>query len=355
MTGLFSSPHSYDSSFIEGTVTNVDPIRFVCSVRTTRGQFYNEVPWLLPTGGSGKSGMHICPNVGDQVVITTSLSYPVIIGSLPKVGLPDTGLTNVSGSTTGIDAGNGSNIRNGYSANPNKPSDFLPGDHVITTDGGGIFAMLANGTAMIKASPLAQIVISKYDDVVRIMARNWERFSDLGQQTVANVKGRMYEFVGWDRNFSKSQNSIYELKDIIGDVAAGEVLKGEPNPDQVLPVKDDRVRRYSLETDEGHLLMVETLTDDGKIVVKVDNVGITTTTHDNSKWEAHTINGKYSVITILPDSITINHNGVSQAYLDSDMVRLNHDAGTFVIDDDGIRSDYQGHFVHIDAAGTHLG
>ena len=355
MIGLFSSPHSYDSSFIEGTVTNVDPIRFVCSVRTTRGQLFNEVPWLLPTGGSGKSGMHVCPNIGDQVVVSTSLSYPVIIGSLPRIGLPDTELTNVSGSTTGIDAGNGSNIQNGYSANPNKPSDFLPGDHVITTDGGGIFAMLANGTAMIKASPLAQIVLSKYDDLVRVMARNWERFSDVGQQTVANVKGRMYEFLGWDRDFSRSQNSIYELKDIVGDVAAGEALRGEPNPDQTLPAKDARVRKYSLENHSGSELMVETLTDDGKIVVVVHNGGITTTTHDNSKFEAHVLNGTYSVITILPDQILIDHNGVSKALFDGTKVAINHDATTLVLDDAGIRGDFSGHFIHIDSAGTHLG
>ena len=35
--------------------------------------------------------------------------------------------------------------------------------------------------------------------------------------------------------------------------------------------------------------------------------------------------------------------------------RKNNRAVLPVIDDDGIRSDYQGHFVHIDAAGTHLG
>ena len=372
MAGLFSTPHSYDSNFIEGTVTNVDPIRFVCSVRTNRGQFFPEVPWLLPTGGSGKSGMHFSPSVGDQVVINTSLSYPIIIGALPRLGLPETELTNVSGATGGVDAGNASNIKNGYSTNPNKPSDFLPGDHVITTEGGGIFAMLANGTALIKASPLAQIVISKYDDLVRVMARNWERFSDLGQQTVANVKGRMYEFVGWDRDFSRSQNSIYELKDIIGDVVAGEVMRGEPNPDQSVPAKDSRVRKYSLENTSGSELMVETLTDDGKIVVVVHNGGTTTTTHDNSKFEAHVLNGTYSVITILPGSILIDHNNVSKVLLDDTKVDINHKGvsiGTFddnqvsinhngavtVLDDSGIRSDFSGHFVHVDSSGVHLG
>jgi len=355
MSGLFSSPHSYDSNFIEGTVTNVDPIRFVCSVKTMKGQFFDQVQWLLPTGGAGKSGMHISPNVGDQVVISTSLSYPIIIGSLPRMGLPTTELTNVTGATLAVDGGNSSDMRNGYSANPNKPSDFTPGDYVITTEGGGIFAMLANGSALIKSSPLAQIIVSKFDDLVRVVARNWERMSDIGQQTIANVSGRMYEFIGWDRNLNRSKVSIYELKDIVGDVAAGEVLKGDPNPDITLPAKDSRIRKYSLENNAGSELMTEVLTDDGKIVVVVHNGGTTTTTHDNSKWEASVTNGTNSIITILPGSITIDHGGNSTVLLDASHVNVKFGGSTVNLNASGIQADYSGHFMHIDSSGVHLG
>lgn len=371
MSGLFSSPHQYDSSFLEATVTNVDPIRFVCTVRTSRGQFFSEVPWLLPTGGSGKSGMHFSPSVGDQVVISTSLSYPIIIGSLPRLGVSSTQLSNMSGTGLGVDAGSSGNIKNGFTTNPNKPDDFAPGDHVITTEGGGIFSMFANGSALIKSSPLAQIFLSKFDDVVRVVARNWERFSDVGQQTAANVKGRLYEFVGWDRDLNRSKNSIYELKDIIGDVAVGELLKGEPNPEVTLPAKDSRVRKYSLEQ-EGGEVMVETLTEDGKIVVVVHNGGTTTTTHDNSQWQSNVVNGTYSTITILPGSIFIDHNNVSKVLLNDSMVQVDHggvstgvfDASsvqlahggtTMALNSSGIQANFSGHFFNVDSAGVHLG
>ena len=372
MSGLLNSPHSYDSNFIEATVTNVDPIRFVCAVKTIRGQFYSDVSWLLPTGGSGRSGVHFSPNVGDLVVITTSLSYPIIIGSLPRVGTPETQLTSQSGYELEVDAGGASNLRNGTSSNPNKPSDFAPGDFVLTSEGGGIFSMMANGSTLIKASPLAQVLISKFDDLVRIVARNWERLSDAGQQTVANVNGRLYEFMGWDRDLSRSKVALYELKDIIGDVSAGEILKGEPNPSVVVPSRDSRIRKYSLENHSGIDLMTEVLTDDGKIVVVVHNGGTTTTTHDNSKWESKVVNGTTSTVTILPGSIVINHNDLSIVTLDANKVRIDHkgvslgyfdDAGvhlehggsTLDINASGLQGNFSGHSMTINSSGIHLG
>lgn len=343
MSGLLSSPHSYDSNFVEGTVTNIDPIRFVCSVRTSKGQFFSDVSWLLPSGGAGKSGIHLSPNIGDQVVITTALSYPIIIGCLPRLGNAETQLTNVSGASLGVDAGSSSNLRNGVTSNPNKPSDFTPGDYTITSEGGGILTMLANGSIFLKSSPLAQLLISKFDDLVRVVARNWERISDVGQQTTANINGRLYEFMGWDRNLSRSKVAIYELKDIIGDVAAGSVLKGEPNPGATLPAKDSRIRKYSLENTSGGELMTEVLTDDGKIVVIVNNGGTTTTTHDNSKWEGHVLNGTYSVITILPGSILIDHNGISKVLLDSNQINLDHNGVSKVhMDGDNLKVEHGG-------------
>ena len=91
--------------------------------------------------------------------------------------------------------------------------------------------------------------------------------------------------------------------------------------------------------------MVETLTDDGKIVVVVHNGGTTTTTHDNSKFEAHVLNGTYSVITILPGSILIDHNNVSKVLLDDTKVDINHKGvsiGTF--DDNQVSINHNGYY-----------
>jgi hypothetical protein len=340
---ILNSPHEYDDKFMEATVTSVDPIRFVCTVKTVRGQYFSEVAWLLPSGGSGKSGMHVSPTVGDQVVISTVLTYPVIFGFLPRLGTPRTSLTNVTGQDFPLDAGNGTNMKNGYVTNPDKPSDYAPGDMVITTEGGGILALLVNGTAMLKASPLASIFLSKYDDLVRVVARNWYRFSDVGQQTAANVKGRLYEFMGWDRSLDRSKVDLYELKEVIGDVAAGEVLLGDPNSDVALPVADSRVRKYWLQDTAGHDLMVEVLTEDGKLVITTQDVAAT------SKNIVEKAVGKQemtvltptssSKITIVPGSVTVLQSG----------------GATTVHDAAGVRSSFSGHFVNIDSSGVHMG
>jgi hypothetical protein len=258
-----------------------------------------------------------------------------------------------------VDVGNNTNMKNGYTTNPNKPADFSPGDYVITSDGGSLMALLSNGSVILKSSGLAQILISKFNDLVRVVARNWERFSDIGQQTVANVANRMYDFTGWDRKLEKSKVGIYELKDIVGDVAAGEVLLGEPNTSVELPIKDDRVRRYWLEDQQGMEIMIEVLQDNGKLTVTVqDNTALNKTVrqHDVGLWDARSeTDTTFSQVTIVPGSITINHEDKSVILLDGDKVKLNHLGAVTEMDASGIRSDFGGHFVHIDGAGVHMG
>lgn len=343
MSNFLSSPYSHDKNFIEGMVTYVDPIRFICTVKTIQGQYFSQVPWLLPTGGSGKNGMHLSPSIGDQVVISTVLTYPIIIGSLPRIGVPTTSLTSVSGQPIGADAGNNSSMRGDFVANPEKPNDFSPGDFTFTSEGGGILSLMANGSGLFKASGFAQIFLSKFNDLVRVVARNWERFSDIGQQTVANIQGRMYDFLGWDRDLTRSKVGIYELNDIVGDVALGEAFMGEPNEHTALPDKDDRLRKYWLEDTLGHELMVDVLQDLGKLTVTVQDIPKTTKTvtqHDKDLFDVKSESpGNFSKITITPTSLILNHK----------------DLGTVTLDDAGIRSTFGGHFVNIDSSGVHLG
>lgn len=347
MSGLLQSPYNYDSNFVEGTVTNVDPIRFSCSVKTVKGSYLDEVTWLLPTGGSGKAGVHFTPNIGDYVMVNTGLTYPVIMGALPRLGLGTTTQNNMSGSDLGVDTGNSTNMKGGYTANPDKPSDFAPGDHVITTEGGGIFGMMANGSTLIKASPLAQIFLSKFDDVVRVVARNWERFSDVSQQTAANVSGRLYEFMGWERSLDRSKTGLYELSDIIGDVAAGEVLRGEPNPSTSLPAADTRVRKYQLVSHVGSPLMTETLTEDGMIVC---TIGTAVTTHAPAMWQG--IVGGVARVTITAGSVVIDYGGASTITVDASKVHAIHGGATMLLDAAGAKLAFGGHALTVSAGGV---
>lgn len=376
--GLLSPSLNYDPSVMEATVTNVDPIRFTCSVRTVRGQYFNEVPWLLSYGGSGKNGLHVAPSIGDQAVVWTALSYPVIVGFLPRLGTPSTVLTNVSGQELGLDVGNNSNMKNGFVTNPDKPSDFTPGDIVMTSEGGGILGLLANGSAIIKGSALAQIFVTKFDDLVRVVARNWERFSDVGQQTAANVQGRLYEFLGWDRKLSRSKNGLYELQEVTGDVAAGEVLLGEPNASTALPVADTRVRKFWLQDANGVSRMIELLYEDGKVDLLIQDALTTTNTRETqitNKYEVtSTAPASFSKVTITPTDITLDfnngaakarlddttitldyHNGTSKTVMNQTGITSTHGSGTHIMDDNRVHAQFGAHFATVDSSGVHLG
>lgn len=367
MSGLLSSPFQYDSSLMEATVTNVDPIRFVCSVKTFKGQTFDEVSWLLPTGGAGKNGMHVCPNVGDRVVITTSLSYPLIIGSMPQMGVPSSTRVSSTGATVGVDAGAYGSLRAGYSFNPNKPEDFSIGDQVFTGDQGNLFGLLSSGGFVARASHLAQIFLSRFDDLMRLIGRNFQRFSDSCSEASFNVKNRVYNFFGTDNKISRSRPSIYRYTEVTGDITAGEFFKAEPDPQLTAPFKNDETRKRRLILEDGTEVMTEVLKDigtkvtivtcpidktvqvsdkdTGNLVNRNISSGKTTVEHE-SAMERTTVTDlketpSTSVITILPGSIELKHDSTeSRIYMDSSQIHMSYGSDS--------------HHVIIDGAGVHM-
>lgn len=326
---------------------NVDPKRFMCSVRTSAGQTFNNVTWMLPAGSGGASSMHMSPTLNDRVVISTSLGYPLIIGALPKLGTPVA--KSVSGQSPPPDTGNSSDLQNGYVINPDKPEDFTPGDHVISTEGGATVAAMVSGNVLLKSSPLAQILLSKFDDLCRIFARNWQRFSDGSTEVSANVRGRLYRFIGIDTNLKNSQYNSEVYNEVYGDVAAGEYFRGEPDPRATPPAKNSTFRKVWLGTK-----MVDTLDENGDIKIVVNNGGVTTMDHQSSLWQARVVDGVNAVITINPSAITIDFNGSSTAVFDASHVNIKHGSSNVDITTDHIIMSSAGHQCGIDASGVHL-
>lgn len=341
MSGIFSSPFGTNSVLKEGIVTNVDPIRFICTVRTSSGQTLPNVTWLLPTGGSGVDGVHVAPNVFDKVLLCMSTSSPIIVGCIPRMGIPDTNVPTVSGTILGVDQGNSSELKNGFSLNPNKPSDFIPGDKVMTSKGGGMIALLSSGGVMLRSSYLAHIFMSKFNGLVRIVSRNFYRFSDASSQVAASVKGTLYTWFGADWDLNRTTTNTERYNEATGHIPAAKLMRGEPSPNVVIPAKGTRVREYWLTDTQGNEVMVETLHEDGKLTIHVINPvgGNTLVTQDDSLWSSRVENGTISTVTILPGSINLNYNDVSTANLD----------------DAGIQLNAKGHFAIIDDTGVHLG
>lgn len=292
MAGLISAAFNADISLVEGNVVFVDTIRFMCNVQTVTKQTLVDVRWLLPSGGSGEGGTHCAPMVGERVIVSTALSYPIILGSLPSISDQRSYLT-ATGTASEVDIGSASTLRNRYVTNPGRPMDFLQGDSSTTSPGGGILSMLSSGAIVVKASSLAQIVLTKFGSLIRVMARNYQRFSDSSMEASLSVKGRLYHWFGQDKNFANNKAGLHKYNEVIGDVAVGEVFRADGLSvldSEVLPPIDTRVKKAWLKNEAGEVVMTSTLQEDGTI---------------------ETIVGSKSKLKKDPIAITLSYNDIS--------------------------------------------
>ena len=399
-----NSPHSYYSGFIEATVMSVDPVRFMCSVKTINNKIFQEVRWLLPTGGFTESGMHFTPNVQDRVLVATSLGYPLILGCIPRLGSYAGEVSSATGAEPTPDIGTDSAVDGVAMANPSKPSDFSTGDFMYTTRGGSLIAVLTSGIAILKASTLAQIVMSRYDGLLRLVGRNYQRFSDASSRVAANMRGRLYEWFGvdWDINYNQSGRERYQ--EVYGDVAAGEVLRDYTASQTVPPAQDARIRKQWLKDASGNSIMIETLYNDGHVTFVVQSwntaptpaiVNSNTQTDTNASSDRVITDGtnishitvtptnivvsstdggsNTSTVTLTPTIISIDNNGKAKGTFGASSVEVNFDnkaKGTFtdtnaIIDFNSVSKGTfdasqasltsNGHFCNVTSTGVALG
>ena len=317
---MLDFPFKFDSSFSEAIVLSVNPIRFVCSVKTTSGKVLPDIPWLMPTGGYSETGMHLCPNVQDRVLVCTSLGEPIILGSIPRIGDSNPEIQNMTGGDSTIELGYNGTL-GGYNLDPSKPDDFAPGDFVYTSRGGSMLGILTGGISILRAGVLAQVLLCKYEGLVRVVTRNYQRFSDVSSRVAVNMKGRMYEYFAVDTSTINGQLGQERYQEAYGDIAAAEVLKATPYSTDTLPATDTRYKKVWLNDDSGNPLYIETLNQDGS-VAEVTNPG-------------RTITSGHTVITINPTEVSLSYNsGASTIVLNSGGITLNS-SGTINITSGG--------------------
>lgn len=342
MSHLFSVPTTPDPKFCEGVITEVDAIRLFCKVRTTKGQNLTEVAWMIPSGGSSRGGALFVPVMGDRVVVNTSLGYPVVMGYLPKVSTAEIFSTEIDDGVPEVDTGDYSPMSNGLTVFGEKTGDAVSGDQILTTEGGGVLGVLRGGTIIAKASRLAQIIITKWDDLIRIVARNYEVFADSFIDVAVNVRGRVYRFIGYTHNATEGRTDLYRYQEYFGDTALAESLQGDyigASPGS-FPVANTIVHKVKVVNASEQALNTRTIDLNGTVIEKVQNAAgsaVTTFKHDSS-----TITIQYNTtatVTIDPSSITVEYTG----------------GGKTVIDANQVASTFAGHFAIVDAAGTHLG
>jgi len=220
---LQSSPPSRNVD--EATILQVDHQHCLCKVRTLRGQVLHQVRWLTPFGGSTRGSDRISPHMGDRVMIEHGLGSPVIVGFFPRLQTSDgaTPLSLANGEVA-IDLGSysGANLA---VPDQNKPKDSVGGDRLISSIGGALLGLLRGGTVLLRSSRTSEILLSKYQNLVRIVSRNFEHFTDTSSDVVKNFKGRVYRYVGYSKDFVEAKNEIYKYNQYFGDVVAAEAVK----------------------------------------------------------------------------------------------------------------------------------
>ena len=226
MAGLFSHQSKPDYNQDECTVLQVDANRSLCKVRTLSGKTLDSVQWLSPFGGSNRGGDRFSPHVGDRAVITYGLGYPLIIGYLAKMQVSNGAFPlQIHDGSSGLDTGNYSPGGESIVPDQNKPKDYLAGDRVLTSIGGAMVALLRAGTLVLKSSPFTSIVLSKVHSTVKVCARNWELFTEVGTELARNFKGRIYKYQGFSKDKVEAKNEVYRLHRYEGDVACAEAVK----------------------------------------------------------------------------------------------------------------------------------
>lgn len=331
---------------MEAIVTSVDPIKFLCDCKTLKGQRLRGVTWLLSSRTDS-----FTPTSGDRVLITTATSYPLILGLIPAIG-PSVDFSSQIGTTgPSTDQGSATGLSSGFQSNPYKPADFTAGDHIQTNLSGGLVGLLREGTALVRASPLAQIIVSRWDDLVRVVGRNYDLMCDFSSETIANIYGRLYRYYGFNRDLTGSKNSHFEYTEIHGDVAAGEHCKDAPfgTPKPIPSPISIVIKKRLIGAGSAGDVMVETLDESGEMIIVIgnstqtanagtiiDRVGTSTRTTVANQIQDIVSN---SSVTINPSSISINFNDVSTAIFDST----------------GVRIESHSHYMRVDTSGVHFG
>ncbi len=390
---MFNNPVRPMSSFEEGSITEVDPIRKVCKVKTLSGQNLTSVTWSVPAGGASRSGDRIAPCFGDRVVVDSSLGYPIISMFLPK-------LQSVGNATpiiihtgeTLVDTGNFSVGGKNVLGDQNAPADLLVGDRVLSSPGGGLMALLRVGTVLLRSSRFSEIILCKLQDLVRISSRNYEHFTDVSSDVIRNIKGRIYRYTGYAKNIKQAKVEAYTYNQYIGDVALAEDFKTDYTKSNTLPAPTEILYKEQVierSADLSGEVMKRELFTNGNSNQIIKNVENNKFTHIfSTKDEVIITYNDVNIIKINKDeitfikagtnrSVTITQNNILSTFLDA-TVLMNADGilstykegtvkmetskvetkfqeATHTCDASGVHSVMGGHFCHVTAGGVALG
>lgn len=202
-------------AFLNGYVAGVDLVRMEAKVRGEAGQTLPGVRWL----------QEYQPNEGDRVLMVRLQNNEyVIMGSLAQPQNSDQAAARPALGQQGVvpaDLADYSKAQSPDVINTAGPADQRPGDWVKASKGGGVIALLRGGTVMMKSSPTSMVMTSKYDDLVRIVSRNFEHFTDMDSTYKVSTGGGCYSKHEFFRSTSDARSDRPAFREVRGNVASG--------------------------------------------------------------------------------------------------------------------------------------
>ena len=180
-----------------GLVTFVNTKRYSCDVKVDDVSIIHDAFVMNAAGGPQQIEVSWLSNLlGAEVVVARFGNRHVVLGTVPNPtdrNITVSDLIAMDGEYTPAGDAAAENIsfpdgqfnledptgqpvsfyKNGY-------TNFLPGDKVIAADGGASLGVYRGGLAVLKGSPLAQIVMGGSDNFMDIVARELRIFTDYG-------------------------------------------------------------------------------------------------------------------------------------------------------------------------------
>lgn len=187
MEKIFSSPLGFSNSFNfleQGYVIDCNPVTKTVDVRLNDSRVLTGVPILNIYGSPMGDDLTWIGNLrGARVLLVTTNGQYYVLGSMPEkvVDIEENSVSDVAvGGMAGDDPETyKKEVYQNYQAN--RPVDIYSGDYVLSNDNGVSLGLLKGGLLKLKASPLAQIVMGRFKDFVRIIARSFHLLTDFGE------------------------------------------------------------------------------------------------------------------------------------------------------------------------------
>lgn len=167
-----------------GIVVDFNPVTYSADVLMDDGNLLVGLPILGLAGSDFTDDLTWLSNLaGCRVWVLQAAKKRCILGTYPdRVKSTASAVSTSQGDADVVEQTSDMHQANGFcNFNSNRPTDLLPGDKALRADGGAEVALSQGGLAWLKASSLAQFILSKYKSLARLIVRRFQIFSDFGE------------------------------------------------------------------------------------------------------------------------------------------------------------------------------